>query len=138
MYFAPETKKKIHGIWIHLELIMYGDAFLNITKTNEGIKIEWLSLCDGGAVADKGEKNYSDDCFSSIVDAMYAVEFPEKVDENMHVIWEVQCVDQDENLMAGIEFGTWKEDVLNKIVKDIRDIIKDNEPLQCLVDTIGA
>ena len=138
MYFASETKTKICEIWIHLELIMYGDVFLNIAKTNEETKIEWLSLCDGGAVADKGEKNYSKDCFSGIVDALYGINFPEQVDEDMHVIWEIQCIDRDDNQVAGIEFGTWKEDVLNKIVKSIRDIIKDNEPIQCLIDTIEA
>lgn len=138
MRFVSETKSIVHGLCIHLELIMYGDAFLNIEKTDEGTTVHWLSLCDGGDLADKGEKCYSAECFVCIVDTLYDTDYPEQEDKEMNVRWEVLCFDRNGDQITGTEWGYWNRDVLVKIIQSVQDIIKDERPLCPLIDTVEA
>lgn len=138
MRFESETKNKVQRVSIHLELIMYGDAFLDVNKTDDGMIVNWLSLCDGGDVADRGERCYSADCFASVVDSLYDVNYPKAEDKEMNVSWEIMCFDQDGEQIAGTEWGYWDRNVLIKIIQEIQDIIKDENPLLPLIDTLEA
>ena len=139
MRFSTESRDNIFGICIHLELIMYGDVFLDIKNLlDEGTKISWLSLCDGGDIADEGEKIYPPACFAEIADNLYSSDFPETEDNEMYVSWEILCFDQNNEQIDGTTFGTWNRELLCRIIQDIQDIIKDDVPLACLIDTLDA
>lgn len=138
MRFDSEAKSEVYGICIHLELIMYGDAFLDVKRTDEGMTVNWLSLCDGGDLADKGEKSYPTECFASVVETLYDLDYPEQEDKEMNVSWEILFFDQDGEQIAGTDWGYWDRDMLIKIIQNIQDIIQDERPLLPLIETVNA
>ena len=129
MLLNPVVKDNISMISIHAELIMYGDVFINIEDNGtKGITVDWLSLCDGGDVADKGEKSYSSVSYKDLIDYFYNIDFPEQEDEEMNVSWEIQFFNQNEDAIDSNGFGYWNREVIMGIITQLQEIIKDEEP----------
>ena len=138
MFLEAGDKKSTFMISIHAELVMYGDVFIEIKNNGEGITVEWLSLCDGGDVADKGEKAYPSISYQAIVDYFYSIDFPDQEDERMNVGWEIQCFSSDEEIVASVGFGYWNREIIENIVSHLKEYIKDDEPFLCMLDTLNA
>ena len=139
MFLNPKAKDNISTISIHAELIMYGDVFINIVDNGtKGITVDWLSLCDGGDVADKGEKSYSSVSYKDIIDYFYNIDFPEQEDEEMNVSWEIQFFNQNEDAIDSNGFGYWNKEVIMGIITQLQEIIKDEEPFISMLDTLNA
>ena len=139
MFFNPEAKRSTSSISVHAELIMYGDVFIYISKDGDkGITVNWLSLCDGGDIADRGEKSYSDVSFQDIVDHFYGIDFPEQEDENMNVSWEIQCYDQDEETVVEHSSGYWRREMITGIINWLRETVKDERPFLSVLETLNA
>ncbi len=139
MYLLAEKKELVTTIWIHAELIMYGDAFLTIYKKDQGeIDVDWLSLCDGGTIADKGEKTYAGVDFQKIRDYLYSIDFPEEEDSEMNVSWEVRCGSPEDEEIDNVEFGYWNRDVILGLVDFLKECLGEEEALVPLMDTLEA
>ncbi len=139
MLLNPVVKDNISMISIHAELIMYGDVFINIEDNGtKGITVDWLSLCDGGDVADKGEKTYSSVSYKDLIDYFYNIDFPEQEDEEMNVSWEIQFFNQNEDAIDSNGFGYWNREVIMGIITQLQEIIKDEEPFISMLDTLNA
>ena len=139
MLLNPAVKDNISMISIHAELIMYGDVFINIEDNGtKGITVDWLSLCDGGDVADKGEKSYSSVSYKDLIDYFYNIDFPEQEDEEMNVSWEIQFFNQNEDAIDSNGFGYWNREVIMGIITQLQEIIKDEEPFISMLDTLNA
>ena len=139
MLLNPAVKDNISMISIHAELIMYGDVFINIVDNGtKGITVDWLSLCDGGDVADKGEKSYSSVSYKDLIDYFYNIDFPEQEDEEMNVSWEIQFFNQNEDAIDSNGFGYWNREVIMGIITQLQEIIKDEEPFISMLDTLNA
>jgi len=135
----PAVKDNISMISIHAELIMYGDVFINIEDNGtKGITVDWLSLCDGGDVADKGEKSYSSVSYKDLIDYFYNIDFPEQENEEMNVSWEIQFFNQNEDAIDSNGFGYWNREVIMGIITQLQEIIKDEEPFISMLDTLNA
>ena len=139
MLLNPAVKDNISMISIHAELIMYGDVFINIEDNGtKGITVDWLSLCDGGDVADKGEKSYSSVSYKDLIDYFYNIDFPEQENEEMNVSWEIQFFNQNEDAIDSNGFGYWNREVIMGIITQLQEIIKDEEPFISMLDTLNA
>lgn len=139
MFLLSETKEQVTMIWIHAELIMWGDAFLTICKNIQGgIDVDWLSLYDGGGIAEKGEKYYSDVSFQKIIDYLYSLDYPEQEEPGMNVSWELRFGSWEDEEIDNIEFGCWERAVIAGVVAFLRECLEDDEPLVSLLDTLEA
>lgn len=139
MLFNQNMKNTINSIRIHAELIMYGDEFLEISNT-DGVVFDWLSLCEGGSIASKGSRSYPNVEFRKIVDCLISAcdDFSRQECEEANVGWEIQCTNQEDELVASIDFGYWDKSTIIKIIRGFHDIINDTVPLQSIIDTLEA
>ena len=93
MLFDAQAKDCTHFFSLHIELIMWGDDFLEINAENpEEPIVKWLSLCDGGSIENEGSKSISKETFDRIIDYIYSVDFPDHEDDEMNLQWEINYI----------------------------------------------
>ena len=139
MFIDHQAKDCTRYLSLHIELIMWGDDFLEIEASNPAEpKAKWLSLCDGGSIENEGNKSISKDTFDRIIDYIYSVNFPDHEDDEMNLRWEILCLDTNENNVAGINFGYWNRDVLIEIVQHLQEILNDEAPFTSIIRAIEA
>ncbi len=139
MLFDAQAKDRTRFFSLHIELIMWGDDFLEIDAENPAEPIvKWLSLCDGGSIENEGSKSISKETFDRIIDYIYSVDFPDHEDDEMNLRWEILCLDTNETNAASIDFGYWNRDVLIEIVQHLQEILNDEAPFTSIIRTIEA
>ena len=115
----------IAAVLLHAFLMMYGDDFLQIDREQEGISVTWIRIADGGLVVEDGEKHYPGISIARIIDIVSNANYPTQKDESQCFLWEIQCKDINDQLIAGVEFGEWDRAVLKRIVDDLMLLIND-------------
>ena len=64
MLLDAESKDRTRVFSLHIELIMWGDDFLDIDADNPAEPVvKWLSLCDGGSIENEGCKSITKETF---------------------------------------------------------------------------
>ena len=117
MLFDERLKDRTRFIRLHVELIMWGDDFIDIgIEEPEKPTVSWFSVCDGGSVESRGEKDISREKFEKAIDYIYSVDFPVQEDDETSLSWELQCLDENGDSLTGLEFGNWDRVVLNDII----------------------
>lgn len=138
MFLNTKLKDKVCHMSLHIELIMWGDDFLEFSKEFDETAVNWLSICEGGDVDDKGDKQYSREVFTSLIDYLFSIDFPEQEDKEMNLSWEILCFDENEDVVISVPFGYWKREVLIDIVSYIQELLGDDRPLLSIIRTINA
>ena len=139
MLFDAQAKNCTRFFSLHIELIMWGDDFLDIDAENPAEPlVKWISLCDGGSIENEGNKSISKETFDRIIDYIFSIDFPDHEDDEMTLRWEILCLDSNETNVAGIDFGYWNRDVLIEIIQHLKEILNDESPFTSIIRTIEA
>ncbi len=139
MLFDAQAKDRTRYFSLHIELIMWGDDFLEIEAINPGeTMVKWLSLYDGGSIENEGNKCISKETFDKIIDYIFSVDFPDHEDDEMNLRWEILCLDTNKINVSGIDFGYWNRNVLIEIVQHLQEILNDEAPFSSIIRTIEA
>ena len=139
MIFNADKKNIVSSLSIHVELIMWGDDFLNIEMNNaDEPEVSWFSICEGGDISEKGTKKMDKGTYSKIIDFLFSIDFPEQEYSETNQSWEIQCADANGNEVASTGFGNWDKNVLTTIVNYIAEMLNDKEPTNNIMNTIRA
>ena len=138
MRLNADKKSAIYAISLHLELIMWGDDFLQIERNGEDFSANWVSICEGGDISDKGTLTITKQAYEKIVDYLFSIDFSEQEDKEMNLSWEIRCFDENDDEVVGIPFGYWNKEILSDIIDNLKGILRNDRPFSSIINTINA
>ena len=118
--------KSVSTVLLRATLLMYGDSFIKMKRSNDKNSIDTISIADGGVIVNKDEYQYPDNTFCEIVEAIFNLTFPDDQNECDSLLWEMKCFDENNNEIDGLELGTWGRDTLKGILLRIVNILESD------------
>lgn len=120
---------RITTIILVAELMMYGYIAVRISQENDKIVARWFGVADGGQIVEDSQKEYKDLNWTDVRDSICALDFPEEEDDTLSIVWGLQLGDANDELVYELYSGLWDRELLEKIVDNLEDFLKDEEPL---------
>lgn len=126
------NKTEVETVVISIELIMYGTVMARLDRCDEGVRIQYTAIADGGEVCGEKVEVFPGKSLDSFVDTFNSMSFQDEGDEEATRGWSIQIGDKDSNVLAEVDFGYWSVTPISKLVDCIKNTIANCEATDAL------